>query len=87
MTNSEICVPLGSLAEGGEGESAVPPAVGDTVDINAIGTVSRVEGEQAYVALQSVNGQPVATAPEAPTEGMDEAALMGAATTADQEIY
>lgn len=80
---SEICIPLDSLAEG-DGESAVPPAVGDPVEFSATGTVTRVDGGNAYITPESVNGQPIPTAASEPD--MDAAALQGAAATADEEF-
>jgi len=87
---SEICVPTAALAMPGEGEGqATPPAMGDSVDFSGTATVSRIEGEEAYLQVETVNGQPVKqdTAQE---ENMDqeEAALRRDAQKSDgPQVY
>jgi hypothetical protein len=62
---SQICVPLKALAVGGAddgtpGGAPVPPAVGDDVsDVTITGKVARVDGDNAYVDVETVNGEPV----------------------------
>jgi hypothetical protein len=51
---SEICAPLDAFAING-----TPPAVGDKVEFKTEGTVTRVEGGNAYVTPDTVNGQQV----------------------------
>lgn len=51
---SQICAPLDAFSIGG-----TPPAVGDEVSFKVKGTVSRVDGGNAYVTPQDVNGSPV----------------------------
>ena len=55
----EICVPSKSLAMPGDDDKLVNPEPGDTVQFNVQGRVSRIEGDQAYVAIDTVNGDPV----------------------------
>ena len=70
----EICVPIDSLAMPGQDEKMNNPGVGDPVQAQVEGTVSRIEGESAYVSVKTVNGKPVT--PEAAktsnTPGADE---------------
>ena len=65
--SSEDCVPLSSLAmpDPDSGDQMTPPAVGDNVQYNVEGKVTRIEGENAYVQRVAVNGHPV----EANAEG------------------
>lgn len=58
-SGEEICVPLASLAMPGEDEKLENPAEGDPVQCQIEGKVSRVEGDNAYVKIESVNGKPV----------------------------
>lgn len=55
----EICVPLKSLALPSEGTGDVSPAVGDEVDVQGTATVTRVEGDKAYLTIKTVNGEAV----------------------------
>ena len=55
----EICVPIASLAMPGEDENMNAPGMGDPVQLMAEGTVSRIEGDNAYVSLKSINGKPL----------------------------
>ncbi len=50
----EICAPLDAFSIGG-----TPPAEGDAVEFKVKGTVTRVNGDNAYVEPEEVNGQPV----------------------------
>jgi hypothetical protein len=54
MSDSEVCVPIGSLSIDGE-----TPQVGDTVDFAIEARVTRIDGEDAYVTPEKVNGQEV----------------------------
>ncbi len=67
----EVCIPSASLAIEGD-ESSVPPAVGDDVEFKASGKVTRVEGDKTYIAVDSVNGNPI-TDEEANEPADDEA--------------
>ena len=55
----EVCVPLSSLSMPGEDDKMQAPGVGDPVQFQAEGKVSRVEGENAYVSVEAINGKPV----------------------------
>lgn len=84
MSSSEVCIPLAILSMEGEDAKTVAPAVGDPVDFTATGTVSRVEGPNAYLTLETVNGEPVGTPDAAPAElGADD--LRGMAAQADAQ--
>lgn len=60
-SSGEVCVPLAAVALPGVGDQmgAVNPAPGDPVEFQATGTVTRIEGGNAYVKLDTANGQPV----------------------------
>jgi hypothetical protein len=73
MAENELCVDLQALAMPDEGDQMQPPAVGDKVQANVEGTVSRITGDKAYVTMSAVNGQKVAEA--APAPGDEEANL------------
>lgn len=82
---SEVCVPLSALAaEGADDSQTVSPAVGEPVEFTAAGKVSRVDGENAYVTLESVNGAPLA-AKSMPKAGPDENDMRAMAAAADEE--
>jgi hypothetical protein len=59
MNMQEDCVPVSALAQPGEDEQMNPPGIGDVVQYQKEGTVSRIEGDNAYVKVQAVNGKPV----------------------------
>jgi hypothetical protein len=61
MSSSEICVPTESLAMPDETEQMEAPEVGDVVDFQGSGKVSRIEGDKTYLTLETVNGKPVKT--------------------------
>ncbi len=63
----EDCVPLAALAATDESNSVETPVVGDRVSYSVDGTISRIEGDQAYITKESVNGQEIKadSAPEA----------------------
>lgn len=60
--NPEDCVPLAALAmpDGEQGDQMANPEVGDKVSYTIEGAVTRIDGDQAYVKRESVNGQPLA---------------------------
>jgi hypothetical protein len=67
-------VPVNSLEEDG-----VPPEVGDSVDYSVKGTVQSVDGGQATVKIDSINGEPVGEeAAESPEEEAGEEGQEGA---------
>lgn len=51
---NSICVKLSGLALDG-----TAPQVGDQVDFTGKGKVSRIEGEEAYIDAEEINGEPV----------------------------
>jgi len=55
----EIPIPIGSLAMPGEDQQMNNPDVGDPVQVQAEGTVTRIEGQTAFVSFKSVNGKPL----------------------------
>lgn len=57
---SEFCVPVTALALPGEAEGqSTPPTVGDSVDITGTAKVTRIEGDKAYLAPETINGAAV----------------------------
>lgn len=67
----EVPVPLEALAMPGEDEMMESPAVGDPVQLQAEGKVTRIEGEMAFVMVKSVNGHPVSAAAAKTTDMPD----------------
>ena len=67
----EVPVPLDALAMPGEDQKMNNPDIGDPVQMQAEGTVTRIEGQMAYVRVKTVNGKPVdaASAKTAQTPG------------------
>ncbi len=59
--SGEVCIPVAAVAlpGGGDQTAAVNPAPGDPVEFQATGTVTRIEGGNAYVKLDTANGQPI----------------------------
>lgn len=79
----EQCVPLASLGVPGEGEQMENPEVGDQVNFEVAGKVTRIEGDKAYVMPESINGQPVEETPE-PDADDGEAGMGGLTDLANQ---
>lgn len=75
----EDCVPLTSLAMPDESEQMQQPAVGDNVQYNVEGEISRIEGDNAYVKKTAVNGHTIEASKETPMDEMSE--LEGMART------
>ncbi len=63
---NEDCVSLSALAmpDPDNGDQMAPPQVGDRVTYTVEGTVTRVDGEEAYVKRETINGQPVEPSPD-----------------------
>jgi hypothetical protein len=59
MAPGELCVPLSALAMPDEGDQLANPEEGDKVTLQVEGKVGRIEGENAYITPETVNGQPV----------------------------
>lgn len=62
MGMSEVCVPASALAVADEKDQPQAPVVGDKGTAQVDFTVNRVEGDQAYIRVDAVNGQAVAGA-------------------------
>lgn len=73
----EFCVPLDSLSMPDDKDQMTPPEVGDVVNAQVEGKVSRIEGENAYVVATSINGKPIGEeeAAEPSPEDQDQAQL------------
>ncbi len=56
--DSEMCVPLAALAMPGDDQTMNKPAEGDPVEFRVEGKVTRIDGDNAYVMPDSINGQP-----------------------------
>lgn len=59
MGGGEVCIPLKSLEQPDNSEAMQTPAEGDTVNFQVDATVTRIDGENAYVKPIAVNGQPL----------------------------
>ena len=57
--STTVTVPLSALASPGEDEQMQTPAVGDLVQFQYEGKIASVQGDNAVVALESVNGKPL----------------------------
>jgi hypothetical protein len=68
----EHAVPLEALSMPDETEQMTAPEVGDRVSYTVEGVVSRIEGGQAMVAPEAVNGVAVGGAAETPAPALDE---------------
>lgn len=87
QTKMPIKIPLSALAVTGEGDQAVMPAVGETIEFTTTGTVKSIEGESAVVEAQAVNGEPVTYGDEAaPTPAAEptESDMLSMAAEADK---
>ena len=69
MAPMEDSVPLAALAMPDEGDQMQPPVVGDVVNYQVTGKISRIEGGQAFVSKQTVNGQEIHAEPDADDAG------------------
>lgn len=56
---TENIIPLATLASPDDGEQMVEPAEGDLVTYQVEGRVQRIEGGNAVVLVESINGQPI----------------------------
>lgn len=55
-----IKIPLGALSNMDEEGDAAMPENGDTVQMNNVeGVVKNIDGEEAHIELQTVEGQPI----------------------------
>lgn len=86
MMTNEDCVSLSALAVPGEDEQMESPAVGDKVQYTTEGTITRVEGDQAYVKREAVNGEPVKdVAPQEPAMPAEESDMNDLRSMAEKE--
>jgi hypothetical protein len=80
MAAGELCVPASALAMPDEQEQMTNPEPGDVVDLQVQAKVSRIEGENAYIVPESINGQKLPEAgaeAEAPGPEEQDAAQFG----------
>lgn len=61
---NEQCVPVSALQQPDDTEQLVTPEVGDAVSYTVGGKISRIEGDKAYVTVETANGKPIADEPE-----------------------
>lgn len=61
MSGGEWCVPVTALQMPGEDEQMTTPGVGDKVQFQAEGTLTRIEGDNAYIKPEAANGKPLST--------------------------
>lgn len=59
MDSSEVCIPLKALAQPDDQDQVQTPAVGDSVNFSTDGTITRIDGDNAYVKASAVNGVPL----------------------------
>jgi len=57
---NEQCVPVAALQQPDDSEQLVTPEVGDAVSYTVEGKISRIEGDKAYVTVETANGKPIA---------------------------
>ncbi len=58
MDMNTACFPLSALSESGESGGA-PPAVGDTISFSAEGKVNKIDGDNVWVDLDSIDGNSI----------------------------
>lgn len=56
MSEGDVCVPLKALTQPDQQDQIQTPAVGDSGTMTVDYTVTRIEGDNAYVKPNSVNG-------------------------------
>ena len=79
-------VPLSALANADESNQMTTPAVGDRVSYSVDGKIIRIEGDQAFIQKESVNGQELKADAESPAEDSIEQ-LSADAGAMDQNQY
>ena len=67
----EVPIPVESLAMPGEDMKMNAPTVGDPVQLQAEGKVTRLEGNMAFVSIRSVNGKPLTPEAAKTTDAQD----------------
>jgi hypothetical protein len=58
-TGPQLRVPLKSLAMPGDDDKLNNPEMGDTVEFHAQGKVATIDGDNAVVSIDTINGAPV----------------------------
>lgn len=76
-SGAEDQVALEALAEPDETDQMIPPEVGSPVIYQVSGTVTRIEGDQAYVRREAVNGKPVGSSKLQAPSANDDGELAG----------
>ena len=59
-SNNEQCVPVAALQQPDDSDQLVTPEIGDAVSYTVEGKISRIEGDKAYVTVETANGKPMA---------------------------
>lgn len=80
----EIAIPLKALAQPDDTDAMQTPEQGDNVTFTVDATVTRIDGEMAYVKPNSVNQTPVGEAADDGKLEPDEAEAAAPDTEADQ---
>jgi hypothetical protein len=81
---NELCVPLEALAMAGEDDTMEKPEVGDKGQANIEYTVKKIEGDQAYLTLDALNGTKIAPPKGGPSDADKFAELQQMAGQMDQ---
>lgn len=55
----EMCVPISAVSTQDGSDSLVAPEVDDEVQMDVVGKVTRIEGENAYITPTKVNGEEI----------------------------
>lgn len=59
MDSNEQCVPVAALQQPDDSDQLVTPEVGDLVSYTVEGKISRIEGDKAYVMVETANGKSI----------------------------
>lgn len=89
MDKTEICLPLSSLSVADTEGNTVSPSQGDSVDVTITGTVSRIDGDMAYIRPDASNGEALPGTSTVISDDTNEAGMraMAAAADADEDSY
>lgn len=77
--DTDLCANLSTLAVQG-----TPPAVGDMVSVTVEGTVTRIDGEHAYITPEKINGEDVSHGNDGST---DDGGMEAKAAAMDKSEY
>lgn len=90
----EIPVPIESVSMPGEDDKMQSPSESDPVQFQVEGKISRIQGDIAFVAIESINGKPVSeqaaatkSTPEEMGEGEDAEFAQLRSEAANQKSY